>query len=92
MMYKMNECYNCGLDCRGICNQNEVVYKKCDKCKEETDELYNLSKLFLDETQYCEECAREIIKDFITKNFEDLIDDFVEEFLEQYSKKVEEEV
>lgn len=62
-------CFSCGSDCNGYCSLRDKEYKilTCDKCKRETDRLWNyfgkelcedcLLEKFESEDGKCDECG-----------------------------------
>lgn len=55
MIKTFNECVNCGLPCLGdTCPNRHVTRFYCDKCGDETDELYEV-----DGEELCEDCLKD---------------------------------
>ena len=51
-----NHCVSCGLPCLGsTCPYRNVEVRYCDKCKEETEDLYEV-----DGDDLCEDCLKKM--------------------------------
>ena len=58
MIKTVNECVNCGLPCLGdTCPNRHVTRCYCDRCGDETDELYEV-----DGEDLCEDCLKDMFR------------------------------